>query len=67
MVLVPSPDEQFVQVFLLDDVNGVQEKLENITNAAGVIIIDTGNPRIADASIAPIPVVLIYNRRWRLC
>jgi hypothetical protein len=58
---VPSPDEQYARVFLLDDVNGVQEKLENITNASGVIIIDTGNPRIADASDCPYPVVLIYN------
>lgn len=58
---VPSPDEQEARVFLLDDINGVQEKLENITNASGIIIIDTGNPRIADASDCPYPVVLIYN------
>ncbi len=58
---IPSPEEQFLQVFLLDDVNGVQEKLENITNASGVIIIDSGNPRIADASNCSYPVVLIYS------
>ncbi len=58
---IPSPEEQFFQVFLLDDLNGVQEKLENITNASGVIIIDSGNPRIADASSCSYPVVLIYS------
>lgn len=56
---IPSPDEQYTRVFLLDDVSGVQEKLENITNASGVIIIDTGNPRIADTSDCPCPSVLI--------
>jgi len=58
---IPSPVEQYARVFLLDDVNGVQEKLENITNASGVIVIDTGNPRIADASDCPCPAVLINN------
>ena len=58
---IPSLEEQFLQVFLLDDVNGVQEKLDNITNAAGVIIIDSGNPRIANASNCSYPVVLIYS------
>jgi PKD repeat protein len=58
---IPSQEEQFLQVFLLDDVNGVQEKLDNITNAAGVIIIDSGNPRIANASNCSCPVVLIYS------
>jgi hypothetical protein len=58
---VPSSDEQYGRVYLLDDVNGVQEKLENITNAMGVIIIDTGNPRIADASDCTYPVILIYS------
>jgi hypothetical protein len=58
---IPSQEEQFLQVFLLDDVNGVQEKLDNITNAAGVIIIDSGNPRIANASNCSCPAVLIYS------
>ena len=38
---VPSPDEQCGHVYMLDDVAGSQQKLDNITNAEGAIIIDS--------------------------
>jgi hypothetical protein len=57
---VPNSDQQVGRVFLLDDVQGVQNKIENITNAGGIIIIDTGQ-NIANGSNCPYPVVRISN------
>jgi len=60
---VPSSDEQYDRVFLLDDVNGSQEKLDNLTNAEGAIIIDAGErgDLTTNASNCTFSVVSINN------
>jgi hypothetical protein len=47
---IPSEDEQYGLVFLLDDVEGCQDKLDNITRGEASIIIDTGSKGIQHAN-----------------
>jgi len=58
---VPAPEDQYDNVYMLDDVANTQEKLDDLTCAEAAIIVQSGDLPIQniDASNSAIPVVNI--------
>ena len=47
---VPEPDEQYGRVFLFENIQETESKLENLTNAFGSILIDQQSKGVSSST-----------------